>query len=509
MIKLEVQQQLDLSPYSELFELLIEKDNFWREINENINFGFVVEELKDRYSSTMGRPAEDIIRMFKFLLLKGYYKISDRELVRRAKKDMEFKYFLGYAPEETKIIDDSSLTKFRKERIKTGETADDLMELLLRKTVEYAIKEGVIEAKNKIVIDSTHTVSKYGKLSPREELQRQAKNLRKSIYQIDKTKKEQMPSKKKETTGMLEDEIEYIEELIGICKEIEFVDKIPAIREQLDMLEETKEDIVDVLKNEKELKRTEYSKDEDAKTGHKTADTSFFGYKTHIAMTPERIMTAAVVTSGEATDGKQFEQLVEKSEKTGIEIEAVVGDGAYSSSEILKYCQEKEIEIASKLNKMILEGHCAQKDFEYNKDAEMYVCKAGHMAIRKSKDKTGSKNRDVIRYYFDVDKCKVCPFREGCYKAGAKKKSLTVTLQKNEHLLQKEFMETDRFQELYKERYKIEAKNAEIKNNGDMKFAYGCGQVTMTIQGASTLFLTNIKRIRTLKKEKEQKKEGV
>lgn len=36
----------------------------------------------------------------------------------------------------------------------------------------------------------------------------------------------------------------------------------------------------------------EYSKNQDAKVGHKTADTSFFGYKTHIAMTPERIITA-------------------------------------------------------------------------------------------------------------------------------------------------------------------------------------------------------------------------
>ena len=33
------------------------------------------------------------------------------------------------------------------------------------------------------------------------------------------------------------------------------------------------------------MEHLETSKDEDAKTGHKTADTSFFGYKTHIAMT--------------------------------------------------------------------------------------------------------------------------------------------------------------------------------------------------------------------------------
>ena len=47
------------------------------------------------------------------------------------------------------------------------------------------------------------------------------------------------------------------------------------------------------------MEHLETSKDEDAKTGHKTADTSFWGYKTHIAMTEERIITAATITSGE------------------------------------------------------------------------------------------------------------------------------------------------------------------------------------------------------------------
>jgi len=41
------------------------------------------------------------------------------------------------------------------------------------------------------------------------------------------------------------------------------------------------------------------SNDPDARVGHITADSSFFGYKTHIAMSEERIITAAVITTGE------------------------------------------------------------------------------------------------------------------------------------------------------------------------------------------------------------------
>lgn len=61
------------------------------------------------------------------------------------------------------------------------------------------------------------------------------------------------------------------------------------------------------------LEHMETSKDGDTRTGHKTADTSFFGYKTHIAMTEERLIRAATTTSGKKTDGKKLVSLVQES----------------------------------------------------------------------------------------------------------------------------------------------------------------------------------------------------
>ena len=84
------------------------------------------------------------------------------------------------------------------------------------------------------------------------------------------------------------------------------------------------------------------SKDEDAKTGHKAKDTSFFGYKTHIRMTPERIITAATVTSGDKPDGPELEELVRKSRKAGIKVETVIGDAAYSGKDNLKLDNRKD-----------------------------------------------------------------------------------------------------------------------------------------------------------------------
>ena len=506
MLKSINQMSLNFSKYNELYDILIDKNNLWREIKEKVDFSFVYDELKDKYSETMGRTSEDVIRMFKYLLLKSHHKISDNELIRRTKVDLEFKYFLDYDVEEEEFIDPSLLSKFRRNRIETKEKSENILDKLIKKTIELAMKEGVLGEKVKIILDSTHTLARYGKLSPREELIRQARNLRKSIYKIDETMKEKMPEKK-ENTGILEDMNDYVDELLKVLRKEERFTNIAGIREQMDYLEETNEDIKEALKTSKKEIPSEYSKDKEARTGHKTADTSFYGYKNHLAMTEEeRLITAATITSGEKNDGQEMQGLIEKTEGTGLEIETVIGDGAYSSKDDLEYCKEKGIKVVSKLNKMITEGHGSKEEgYSYNKDADMYVCKAGHMAIKKAKDKCGSKNRDVIRYYFDVEKCKVCPFRKGCYKEGAKKKSMTVTLKNEIHLEQQEYMETEEFKELYKERYKIEAKNSELKNIGDMKVATGIGMLGMTIQGASTIFLTNIKRIRKLRSEKEEK----
>ncbi|MCM3491804.1 transposase, partial [Alkalihalophilus marmarensis] len=75
------------------------------------------------------------------------------------------------------------------------------------------------------------------------------------------------------------------------------------------------------------------------------------------------------------------------------------------------------------------------------------------------------------RYFFDVERCKVCPLKEGCYKEGAKTKSYYVTVKSTEHTEQEAFQETERFKELSKSRYKIEAKNSELKNRHGYKKA--------------------------------------
>ena len=147
------QESMTLSPYSELFDILIEKDDFWRVLNEMVDFGFIYDEVKEKYSDCMGRPAENPIVMFKYILLKSKFKLSDRDLIVDTRTDMPYKYFLGYNPEEVNFINPSSLSKFRHMRLKDA----NLLEVLISTTIDIALKAGVMEAKVNLILDSTHT----------------------------------------------------------------------------------------------------------------------------------------------------------------------------------------------------------------------------------------------------------------------------------------------------------------------------------------------------------------
>lgn len=391
------------------------------------------------------------------------------------------------APED-EVINPSSLTKFRKLRLKDM----NLLDMLIAKTVQLALEKGIIKSKS-IIVDATHTKSRYNQKTPRQVLQEQSKKLRRSIYEIDETMKEKFPDKN--TEDSLEKELKYCKQLIDVVKGNEEICSYPKVQEKLNLLEESVTD---------DMEHLETSKDEDAKTGHKTADTSFFGYKTHIAMTEERIITAATITSGEKTDGKELPKLVQKSKAAGIQIESVIGDMAYSEKKNIEAAKEGDYELIAKLNPIITQGNRRKEDeFEFNKDAGMYQCKAGHLAIHKYLDKRKTEGKNPrMTYFFDIEKCKRCPYKAGCYKEGAKKKTYTETLVCDSHSEQAQFQETAHFKEMAKERYKIEAKNSELKHRHGYDVASSSGLIGMEMQGAMTIFAVNLKRIIKLISEK-------
>ena len=87
---------------------------------------------------------------------------------------------------------------------------------------------------------------------------------------------------------------------------------------------------------------------------------------------------------------------------------------------------------------------------EYKRQ-QMNLLWAIHKYLDKRK-KAGKNPR--MTYFFDIEKCKRCLYKAGCYKEGAKRKTYTETLICDSHSEQDQFQEIEHFKEMAKERYK-------------------------------------------------------
>ena len=339
---LSSQLKLSLSYYSDLYDMIVPKDHILRKIRELVDFSFIYDELKNKYCLDNGRNAKNPILLFKYLLLKYLYNLSDNGVVERSRYDMSFKYFLELTPEE-EVIHPSLLTKFRKQRLKD----ENILDLLINKSVELAINQGVLKS-NTIIVDSTHTEARYHKTTQREMLKK-------------------------------------------------------------------------------------------ASTSLKAA---------------------------------------------------------------LKDSQSNDYKLISKLNPSIIKGTRSEDGFIFNKDADTMQCPAGHLAIKYRIDKRSNQKKNTrIKYFFDINKCHVCPYRNGCYKENAKTKTYSITIKSDYHKNQEAFQKTQYFKERFKTRYMIEAKNSELKNIHGYSRCDAAGLSNMQLQGAVSIFAVNLKRILKLKGE--------
>ena len=107
------------------------------------------------------------------------------------------------------------------------------LDLLIGKTVELAIDQGILKS-TAIIVDATHTKARYNQKSPREILQDRSRKLRKAIYSVDESLKERLPAKNAVDT--LEAEIEYCEKLVRAVETQLGIAQLPKITEPLNLL---------------------------------------------------------------------------------------------------------------------------------------------------------------------------------------------------------------------------------------------------------------------------------
>lgn len=254
MLKTVVQTEMRLSPYEGLYEAIIPSNHMLRRLKENIDFSFVNPMLREQYCEAFGRPAKEPEMMFKLLLLKKLYDLSDKRLISSAQTDMAYKYFPGLSPED-KMIDPSLLTKFRKTRI-----TEDILEELLKETIRQAIEKGLVKS-GTIIVDATHVEAAVRAKSVPKVLRELTKGLRKEIYKYEYDLSEKFPEKPS-LEADIEEEIACTRRLLENIRE-------GVVRSENEKIKGMYRRIKELLDTD-EIRQMRSKDDEDARFGHKT-----------------------------------------------------------------------------------------------------------------------------------------------------------------------------------------------------------------------------------------------
>lgn len=480
MLRENKQMKLSLSPYTGLYDCIIPKDHLLRQIKENIDFSFVNPMLRKQYCENFGRPAKEPEMMFKLMLLKKLYDVSDERLIGNAQTDMAYKYFLDLDPED-EMIDPSLFTKFRKTRI-----TEDILEEMLRGTIRQAIEKGLIKSTT-IIVDSTHTNAAVRPRAVTQVLRELSKRLRREIYREMVELSEKFPERPSETAE-LADEIEYTRRLLESMK--------------TEILDSGKSGLIELCERIQELLDTDRIReirskdDEDARFGHKKANSTFFGYKSHLAMTEERIVTSVEVTHGGEPDGRQLPVLLERSKNNGIEVTEIIGDMAYVSEENLEICEENCVTLFARTNSAVAAAAATPLDegFILNKDAGLMQCPAGELATRV--EKRAAKNGNTyLKYVFSAAMCRKCPLRERCRVGKSKARCYNITQPSEKNRARLDFENSKAFRARLEIRHRIEEKNGKMKVAHGLARADSVGLDAVRLQTYFTVLAVNVKRM--------------
>jgi len=131
---------------SKLYNKIGPTDHLLRKINQVVDFSFIADLVKDRYTPDFGRPAEDPEFMLRLCLLQYLYGDSDRQVVENARLNLSYKYFLGLAV-DGEVPDDTTVSYFKAKRL-----GEEKFRQVFEQIIRQCIEKGLVEGKQ--IIDS-------------------------------------------------------------------------------------------------------------------------------------------------------------------------------------------------------------------------------------------------------------------------------------------------------------------------------------------------------------------
>jgi transposase len=487
---------------SYLYERIVPSDHLLRKINAVVDFSFVTDLVKDKYTPDFGRPAEDPEFMLRLCLLQYLYGDSDRQVEENARDKLAYKYFLGLAVDE-EPPDHSTLSTFRNQRL-----GEEKFRKVFENIVQQCIDKGLVTGKRQI-IDSTHIEADVARnsLTGIIKISRQnvIRDIRKQDSKLaDRLAGDEQPLVKQDRFTPKEEGLEKeVEEAKYLLDTVtgEFgkgsLEVSPELARSLEVLEKVVADREDEAKD-----RLVSPIDPDARAGKKTGK-SWTGYKGHVVIEEDtEIITAVETTPANKADGNQLKPLLKQQEAAyHLKPEEISADKAYDSAENLEMLDSKgitgNISLTKKANHVDTDLYTVD-DFTYNAETSTLTCPNGCTAIysRRAVFHGDKSDKKGTIFQFHPEQCNNCILKTKCHKSN---RGRSVYISYYHHLFRdmKERLESEEGRQAYRQRYRIEHKVADLARYCGMR---RCRYRGITKAGIHTLLVVTVSNIKRMAK---------
>ena len=464
-----------------IFDRLIPEDHLLVLINSIIDFSFVYDIVKEKYSD-IGRKSEDPVMMLKICLLEFLYTLSDKKVVKRIQTDIAFRWFLGLSLDD-EVPDDTTISHFR-----TNRMGEEIFDKFFNEIVRKCIEKNIVKSK-RYLIDTTDVAANVNYPSDKKLI---CDAFRKVIRELRKFNEDFAEQQLAQFENEIEEEYKK-EDRVSVKKYLEIAQKYAEYLylktyDELQTNEKYKEafgilwDIIDQYTNGKKDKIVSVV-DPDAKIAHKSVGNIKRGYKDHIIVDEDsEIILASVQTPFNIGDEKKLVDLIEKVEESlGLKPEEITADKVYGTTDNRAYLKDNEIiaNIAFYNESSREAKFYGLSDFKISEDLVSVICPNGITAEEYIITRNKTNGTDFKVFKFDKAVCQQCPLRDQCLykdKKGkyiSKGRRLEVPLRYDAILRDRERIETKEFEEASNKRFKVERRFATmVRNHGLRRCRY-------------------------------------
>ena len=356
-----------------LYNRFIDKNSPLVKIHDKIDFSFV-NKLCDGIYSDDGQHAYSPELVFRVCFIQFYKKgLSDNEVVKQCKTNMEYRYFCNLAIDD-ELFDDCKLSRFRKdigtakfkeifdmvvEKIKnagflTDEDVQYLDSFLFLADVKIVsinalLSKAIFHALKNLNLEDSEMTADYRKrdfeLSEEEQKRRFVFLVRKAQLILALAKNKKLSDAGQKAVNLL-------------CR---------IVKERA----EIKGEVIRKKKKDEEKDKIISVSDTDARMMGKSEQKILPSYKSHNAMTKKGFITYTDVTHATTYDGKHAYTVVSDLKSRGFKVPVSVGDNHYGDIDFRKDMAGEDTLVVAPYRKNQVKVSCMTDDvmikaWEYN-----------------------------------------------------------------------------------------------------------------------------------------------